>query len=88
MSTERLAVSDVASMIGIDRSTLGRSLEAAAFSRSVARRLREIIGPAKKRQTVDSKLRNALRLIAASDRLRQQADRLLNDALDLTRQTK
>lgn len=82
MDLQGLSIGQVADMIAIDKSTLSRSLRASAFSGNVRQKLKSIVDPVKSDESVSDLVRKALRLISASDRLRERADRLLIKALD------
>lgn len=82
MEAQGLSVAQVADMVAVDKSTLSRSLKAGAFSRKVRQRLKSVVDPVRSDESVPELVRKALRLISASDRLRERADRLLIEALD------
>jgi hypothetical protein len=82
MDAQGLSLGQIADIIAVDKSTLCRSLKAGAFSRRVSQRLRKVVEPVRSGDSVNDLLRKALRLISASDRLRERADRLLIEALD------
>lgn len=82
MDVCQLSVGQMADMAAVDKSTLSRSLKKGAFSRKVQQRLRTVVDPVTSGGSVEELLHKALRLIAASDKLRERADRMLIQALD------
>lgn len=82
MEAQGLSIAQVADMVAVDKSTLSRSLKAGAFSRKVRQRLRSVVDPVRPGESAPKLVLKALRLISASDRLRERADRLLIEALD------
>ena len=78
----RLSVEQMSDMVAIDKSTLSRSLKSGAFSKEVRQRLRHVVDPIGSSESVDKLVQKALRLLAASDRLRERADQMLIQALD------
>lgn len=78
-----VSIRSLARELGIQGSTLSRSLREQAFSRELAGRLRKRLGSAEVKQTNNQAVLKALQLLSRADRLRARAEKLLRTALDL-----
>ena len=75
-------------MVGADKGTISRALSTMTFSRSLAARISHLVSPSGTTAPISELLQKSLRLLSMSDRLRQDAERMLSQALDQTTQTK
>lgn len=76
---------DAALALGLHKSTISRVLTSEEFSPSVRRRIAVHLQPPES-QSVDKLLHKALQILEMSDTLRHDAEMMIAQALDLTRQ--
>lgn len=88
MDLHGLTSTEVAAMVGVDKGTISRALSTMTFSRSLATRIVRLVSPSSATKPISKLLHKSLHLLSISDRLRQDAERMLSQALDLTTQTK
>lgn len=88
MAERGYTLSEVANAVGFDKSTLSRSLSKGAFSRSLRGAVAELLGEDGEADTTAKLLLKSLRLLSLSDRMRQDAERMIAEALDRTAKNK
>lgn len=84
MADRDLSLARLADVLSVHKSTLSRSLATGAFSAGLSIRVREVVAPIEHPTDNAELLRKALRILAASDTLRRDAERMLVEALDRT----
>lgn len=82
LSTHDLTLTDAAKAVGVDKSTLSRSLKNGAFSRSLRGAVANLVGNDECVATTVDLLHRSLHLLSLSDRMRQDAERMIAAALD------
>jgi transcriptional regulator with XRE-family HTH domain len=87
LKERRRTVTDVAAMVGVDKATVSRALADEAFSRNLQSKIATLTQGTGSKATIATLLQESLRLLTTSDRLRQDAERLLSQALDRAAQT-
>lgn len=77
-------LTEVSKEVGFNKSTLSRALKNGAFSRPLRRAVGDLVGDKGKIQSTADLLQESLRLLGHSDRMRQDAERMIAEALDRT----
>lgn len=77
-----LTLTEAAAAIGVDKSTLSRSLKNSAFSHSLRGAVATLIRDDEGITTATKLLHKSLHLLNLSDRIRQNAERMIAEALD------
>jgi len=82
MSEHGLTLTDAATAVEVDKSTLSRSLKNGAFSRSLRGAVATLVCSDEGAVTTVGLLHKSLRLLSLSDRVRRHAERMIVEALD------
>jgi transcriptional regulator with XRE-family HTH domain len=82
MNNHGLSLSAMAASLGIDKSTLSRSLKARSFSRRVRNRASLAIRAAEGGESTEKLLLKALRLLELSGTIRSEAELAISQAID------
>jgi len=87
LAERRCTLTDVARTIGVDKATVSRAMAEEAFSSDLRTRIAALTRGVQHQETVVDMLQESLRLLASADRLRQDAERLLSQAIDRAART-
>lgn len=82
LSERGLTLTEAATAIGVDKSTLSRSLKNSAFSHSLRGAVATLIRDDEGTTSAATLLHKSLHLLNLSDKMRQDAERMIAEALD------
>lgn len=82
IEAHRLSLTDVGSVLKVDKATISRSLKGNAFSAALYPRVVALVDSEREGQTVEELLQKSLQLLHESDKLRASAERMIAQALD------
>jgi hypothetical protein len=88
MRDNRIDGSELAMLLDVDPATVSRSLSSEAFSRGMRERVVDLVVPQTARTKLPHLLQESLHLLAISDRLRERAEAMVRQAIDLVHEPK